>query len=95
MGRPKKYAVTIRTIKGSYKGERMTIKGFESLDEMHKFLNTGDNSLHWRQTIDYTKTHAGQWGACDETKLKPGAYAWAAGSWHSVKGMDPTALAHL
>ena len=86
---------TIRTIKGSYKGERMTVKGFKTSEAMHGFLNTEDNALRWRQTIDQTKTHPGAYGACDETKLKPGKYAWAGGQWHNIKSLDPSVLAHI
>lgn len=86
---------TIRTNKGSWKGERMKIKNFKTRDAMHKFLNTGDNALHWRETRDQTKTHPNTWGACDETKLKPGTYAWAGGQWHNVKNLDPSVLSHI
>lgn len=86
---------TIRTIKGSYKGERMRVKGFRTLDAMHKFLNTGDNANKWRETIDQTVTHPNTWGACNETKLKPGKYAFVGGQWHNIKALDAGVLAHL
>lgn len=73
---------TIRTNKGSYKGERLKVKRFQSADAMHKFLNTGDNTLHWRQTSG-------------TDPVKPGTYAWAGGQWHNVKDLDPTVLAHI
>lgn len=86
---------TIRTIKGSFKGERMKIRGFKSADAMHKFLNTDDNALHWRQTVNQLEINPNAWGACDETKLKPGTYAWAGGQWHNIKNLDALALMHI
>jgi hypothetical protein len=86
---------TVRTKTGAFKGERMTIRGFATLDTMHKFLNTGDNANHWRVTIDQTSTHPGAYGACDETKLKPGKYAYAGGQWHNVRKLDASVLAHI
>jgi hypothetical protein len=85
----------IRTIKGSYRGERMQVKAFKYADDMHAFLNKDDNAHKWRECIDQTKTHPGAWGACDETKLKPGRYAFAGGQWHNVRSLDPSVLAHI
>lgn len=73
---------TIRTNKGSYHGERMTIRKFKTSEAMHKFLNTGDNAHNWHET-----------GESDPTK--PGTYAWAGGAWHNVKSLDPSVLAHI
>ena len=74
---------TIRTKTGSFKGERMTIRRFTTQDAMHKFLNTGDNANHWRETMG------------DETKLSPGKYAYAGGQWHNVRKLDASVLAHI
>lgn len=91
----KTYTNTIRTLKGSFKGERMQIKAFKTSEDMHNFLNTGDNSLNWRETIDQTKTHPNTYGAFNEKTLKPGKYAWAGGAWHNVKSLDSSVLAHI
>lgn len=85
----------IRTIKGSYKGERMQVKAFKYADDMHEFLNTGDNALKWRECVNQKETHPNRPEAVDETKLKPGKYAWAGGQWHNVKNLDATTLAHI
>lgn len=60
--------------------ERLKIKAFATSDAMHKFLNTGDNALRWRES---TKG------------LKPGTYAYAGGTWHNVKTLDAVTLAHI
>lgn len=60
--------------------ERLTIKAFSTSDAMHKFLSTGDNALRWRET--------NKW-------LKPGTYAYAGGSWHNVKHLNASTLAHI
>jgi hypothetical protein len=91
----KTYTNTIRTLKGACKGERMQVKAFKTSEDMHKFLNTGDNAHKWRETIDQTETHPGAWGACNEKTLKPGKYAWAGGQWHNVKSLDASVLAHI
>lgn len=72
----------IRTIKGSYKGERMKVRNFKTSDAMHKFLNTGDNALQWRETRE-------------NEPVKSGTYAWAGGQWHNTKNLDPSVLAHI
>lgn len=62
------------------RGERLKVRGFTYRDDMHRFLNTGDNALRWRES---TKG------------LKAGTYAWAGGQWHNVKHLDACALAHI
>lgn len=59
--------------------ERLTIRQFKSRDAMHRFLNTGDNALRWRET---------------SKPLKPGTYLWAGGQWCNVKHCDALTLAH-
>lgn len=74
----------IRTVKGSWQGETLTVRGFRERENMHKFINNGDNAIHWRE--------------CDEKRgdpMKPGKYKWAGSAWHNIKNLDPTALAHL
>jgi hypothetical protein len=58
----------------------MTIKGFKYADDMHKFLNTADNALHWKEST---------------LGLKPGTYAYAGQQWHNVKSLDISVLAHV
>jgi len=82
---------SIRTLKGGYKGERMKVKTFKYAEDMHKFLNTEDNALHWRETIDLRKEYNG----FNEKTLKRGTYAWAGGTWHNVNSLDPSLLAHI
>jgi hypothetical protein len=60
--------------------ERLTIRQFKDSSSMHKFLCTGDNALRWRETSE---------------DLKAGTYAFAGGSWHNVKSLNPSVLAHL
>ena len=60
--------------------ERLTIKSFQTSDAMHRFLNTGDNALRWRES---------------NKNLKPGTYVFAGGRWHNIKTIDPLTLAHL
>ena len=75
---------SIRTNKGSYKGERLKVRSFKTSEEMHKFLNTGNNSLDWRE--------------CDSDKGDPtkrGTYAYAGQAWHNVKSLDSSILAHI
>lgn len=66
----------------NFKGfkERLKIKSFNSSDAMHKFLNTGDNALHWKVS---------------NKGLKAGTYAYAGGQWHNVKNLDASILAHI
>jgi hypothetical protein len=60
--------------------ERLTIKQFQCAQDMHAFLNKGDNSLRWRET---------------SKDLKAGTYAFAGGKWHNVKSLDASMLAHI
>lgn len=60
--------------------DRLQVRAFATSDAMHKFLNTADNSLRWRES------HRG---------LKPGVYAWVGGSWRNVRSLDALTLAHV
>lgn len=60
--------------------ERLIVKTFKYRDDMHKFLSTGDNALHWRES---------------SKGLKAGKYAFAGGQWHNVKSLDAAVLAHI
>ena len=60
--------------------ERMTIKRFDHGSDMDKFLNTGDNALHWKRT---------------HLDLPPGVYAFAGGEWHNVRKLDASVRAHV
>jgi hypothetical protein len=63
-------------------GNRLIVRGFKTNEDMHRFLNTGDNAA------------PGKWR--ESTKgLKPGTYAYAGGQWHNVKNLDVSALAHI
>ena len=62
------------------RGERMKIKSFKTSESMHKFLNMAHNSFTWRES---------------DKGLKTGIYAYAGGSWHNVKRLDPSILAHI
>lgn len=73
----------------SYKGERLTIKGFKTSEAMHAFLN--------KQT-DNTWVINAAGGLVDAETVaafKPGVYAYAGGKWHNVKYLDPSVLAHI
>lgn len=74
----------------SYKGDRLTIKGFKTLDAMHAFLN--------KQTDNKWSVNNGTGGIVDAdtvAALKPGVYAYAGGKWHNVKHLDASVLAHI
>ena len=60
--------------------ERKRVRAFPDSEAAHKFLGTGDNSLHWREHV---------------LGLKPGTYAYAGGKWHNVKSLDASVLAHI
>ena len=64
------------------RGNRLTVKGFKTSNDMHKFLNTGTNAAPgaWRES---------------SKGLKPGVYAYAGGHWHNVNKLDASALAHI
>ena len=70
---------------------RLVIKGFESSDAMHKFLNAQSNN-DWQVNSepDYYGTFKPELAA-----LKPGKYAYAGGQWHNVKTLDASMLAHI
>lgn len=71
-----------RYIHASPLRERLVVRAFGHACDMHKFLNTGDNALHWREQ---TST----------TPIKAGTYVFAGGEWRNVKSMDASALAHM
>ena len=71
---------SIDSISAQIRGRRLKIKAFKFSDDMHKFLNTADNALRWKES---TKG------------LKPGVYAYAGQAWHNVKNLDPSILAHI
>lgn len=75
----------------SYKGERMTIRGFKTREAMHEFLNKQTNN-DW--TINSEPEYLGGFRP-ELAALKPGVYAYAGGRWHNVKHLDPSALAHI
>ena len=62
--------------------ERLVIRAFKHNCDMHKFLNTGSNSLQWRETIPTMPE-------------KAGTYVFAGGRYHDVKTLDANVLAHL
>ncbi len=64
------------------RGNRLTVRAFKTENDMHRFLNKGDNAA------------PGKWRISDKN-LKPGTYAFAGGRWHNVKTLDPCALAHI
>jgi hypothetical protein len=84
---------TIRRVTRTGRGfrERMTIRGFKTIDDMHKFLNAQNNN-DWKITgvPDYSGHFDPKLAA-----LKPGIYAYAGGEWHNVKTIDPSVLAHI
>lgn len=59
---------------------RMQIKHFKSSDAMYTFLNTGGNSLSWKES---------------NRDFRAGTYAYAGGNWHNVKSLDASVLAHI
>ena len=76
--------LSLRTNKGSLKGERLQVKAFTTCEGLYRFLKKGDNDRNWR--------------ICDPRRGDPiqrGTYAWAGGAWHNVKDLDPSVLAHI
>jgi len=59
--------------------QRMHIKRFKSAEDMHAFLNKQTNN-DWKES---------------KHDLKSGKYVYAGGKWQNVKGIDPSALAHM
>lgn len=81
--------VTIRKGTG-YKGVRLTIKGFKSMELAHEFMNKQSNN-DWKPN-----SFASYNNVIPDTKdLKPGIYAFAGGKFHNVKSLDPSVLAHI
>jgi len=75
------YTVESKRMPFSYSvKERLLIKSFKTSDAMNKFLATEDNSLFWFES---------------KRGLKAGTYAFAGGSWHNVKKLDASILAHI
>lgn len=64
------------------RGWRLKVRHFKYAQDGHKFLNTGDNGLKWRETKAFEPT-------------KTGTYVYAGEQWHNVKTMDPCVLAHI
>jgi hypothetical protein len=77
-------AISRFTQSGNFTKQRLHVKTFKHRDDMHKFLNTGDNALHWTELCEL---HG--------IPMKAGIYAYAGGKWHNVKTLDPVALAHI
>ena len=61
------------------RGQRMTIKGFKYREDMYAFLGK-QTSNDWKES---------------KHDLKPGVYAYAGGTWHNVKSLDSSVLAHI
>lgn len=76
---------TVFKISGRFGHERLTVRGFKYSDDMHRFLNRGDNSCTWKKS----ETTRGMSG------LKPGTYAKVAGEWLNVRTLDVAVLAHV
>ncbi len=73
-------AYKIQRKSGPLGKERLIVRLFSTSEAMYRFLNTGDNACHWRET---------------STELKPGTYAYVGGQWHNVKQVDPSLLSHI
>ncbi len=70
---------------------RMIIKGFNSSENMYRFLNKQPNNDWVENSIpDYYGAFNSEWA-----KLKAGTYAYAGGQWHNVKSLDACLLAHI
>ena len=82
---------TIAKCSPGIKRQRLTVKGFKTLDAMRTFLNAqGSNEWSPANTPDYSN-HLNS----DRSTLAPGVYAWAGGKWHNVKTLDASVLAHI
>lgn len=62
---------------------RRRVKVFKSLSDLGAFLCSKEN--------DCNRWHEGR----GESFKKSGVYAFAGGSWHNVKTLDASALAHI
>jgi len=71
---------TIEKVTGKLGKQRIQIKNFKYNQDMHKFLNKGDNANHWHET---------------DKELKNGKYVYAGGQWLNVKSLDACELAHI
>ena len=75
---------------GSYKGSRLVVKAFNSIELAHEFMNKQPHN-NWQPN-----SFADYMGNIPATKeLKAGTYAYAGGQYHNVKSLDPSALAHI
>jgi len=72
----------IKSPKTITRGMRHRVRTFKYRDDMHKFLNTADNAIHWRECKD-------------SEPQRSGTYVFAGGQYHNVRSIDPCALAHL
>ena len=71
---------------GKMRGERLMVKSFKDSDKMYKFLNSQSDNT-WRVND--------QTGIFSTLPHKSGHYAYAGGTWHNIKSLDLTILAHL
>jgi len=74
--------MTVRTLTGEWKGERMKVRRFKWRDDGHKFLNKVDNALNWREVREGEPT-------------KTGTYVQAGVDIMPSPDLDPTVLAHI
>jgi len=72
-------AKTVNAGNAQRMNQRMHIKRFKSAEDMHAFLNKQTNN-DWKES---------------KHDLKSGKYVCAGGKWQNVKGIDPSALAHM
>ena len=68
----------IHSTTGTFGHERMIIRECMDVTAMHRFLNTGGNSLEWSEY---------------NGPLPRGTYAFVGGVWHNVKTLDRSLLA--
>lgn len=59
--------------------ERLIVREFKDREDAYAFLGKQDNN-NWREY---------------DGPLTKGTYAFAGGSWHNVKKLDPSILAHV
>ncbi len=69
------------------KGLRYKVRTFLDDDKGHKFLNTESNALHWDIVDPDNNPH--------NYPTKKGVYAFVAGSYHNVRSLDISVLAHV
>lgn len=71
---------------GKMKGERITVKVFKSSDKMYEFLS--------KQSDNRWKIKEGSVAGA-VLPDKAGKYALAGNTWHNVKHLDQSVLAHI